>query len=67
MKNRVLYKDTLLYRGVSLVYIDRSFDAVYWINRHGLSFVETIETDDTKQRFNIYRNEKRNLATAIPA
>ena len=42
MKTRILCKETLLYRGASLVHIDKAKDALYWCKRHGMTFVETI-------------------------
>ena len=62
---RILYKDTLLYRGVSLINIDRSFDALYWCGRHGMEKVETIVLQ-SGETMDIYRNDKRSLACAIP-
>jgi hypothetical protein len=66
MRTRILYKETLLYRGASLVHIDKAKDALYWCKRHGMTFVETIAADDTGDKFDIYTNQERGLACAIP-
>lgn len=64
--NRILYKDTFLYRGVSLVNIDRSYDSMYWINRHGLVKIDTVMDFNSGAWFDIYENRQLGLATAIP-
>ena len=67
MKNRILYRDTLLYRGTLLIHIDRARDALYWCRRHNMTFTETITTDDTGETFDVYENQAENLSCAIPA
>lgn len=62
---RILYGDTLLYRGVSLIHIDRTFDARHWAARKGLVLVDTVTAGG--ETLEIYINEKRNLACAIPS
>lgn len=64
--NRILYKDTFLYRGVTLIHIDRSYDALYWINRHGLTKIDTVADFNSGALFDIYENKERGLGTAIP-
>lgn len=67
MKNRRLYGDTILYRGVLLIRIDYTHDALYWCNRHGMAFCETITLSDTGEKFDIWENKARGLSCAIPA
>lgn len=61
---RILYKDTLLYRGVLLISVDRTYDAIYWCNRHGLTYKETVETEKDG-KFDIWSDEKGH-SCAIP-
>ncbi len=63
---RILYKNTLLYKGVSLINIDRSPSSHYWIERQGMTKADNI-TLESGEKFDIYRNDARGLACAIPA
>ena len=62
---RILYGNTLLYKGVNLINVDRSRDALYWCCRHGMEKVDSIVLE-SGEKLDIYRNDKRGLACAIP-
>ena len=62
-KERIIGKDTLLYKGVLCVYIDRAHDAIYWAARHGMTITDTV-TAENGERFDIYTG--RGLGCAIP-
>lgn len=66
MKSRVLYKDTLLYKESTLIWIDRTADWKYWVDRHGLSRVDTVETEKDGT-FDIYQSADGQRGCAIPA
>jgi len=64
-ESRILYKNTLLYCGVTLVNIDRSFDALYWCNRKKMQKTDTVKLQ-SGEMMDIYRNDARQLICAIP-
>ena len=64
--NRILYKDTFLYKGVELIHIDRARDAMYWINRHGMTKTDTVMDYKSGAWFDVYRNDARGLACCVP-
>lgn len=66
MKNRIFSKETLLYKGVLLIHIDRSYNAIYWVKRQNMTFCERIKTENTGEMFDIWENRARGLACAIP-
>lgn len=63
---RILYKGTLLYKGVSLIHIDETNDAPYWIARQGLEKTDRVMDFNSGAWFDIYENKQRGLACAIP-
>ena len=63
---RILYGNTLLYKGVNLINVDRSYDALYWCCRHGMEKTDSIVLE-SGEKLDIYRNDRRGLACAIPA
>ena len=62
---RILYGNTLLYKGVNLINIDRSYDALYWCCRHCMEKTDSVILK-SGEKLDIYRNDKRGLACAIP-
>lgn len=62
---RILYGNTLLYKGVNLINVDRSCDALYWCGRHCMEKTDSIILE-SGEKLDIYRNDKRGLACAIP-
>ena len=64
--NRVLYKDTFLYKGVQLIYIDRDRNAMYWINRQGMKKADTVMDYNSGDMYDVYRNDARGLACCVP-
>ena len=64
-ESRILYKNTLLYCGVTLVNIDRSYDALYWCNRHDMQKTDTVKLQ-SGETMDIYRNDARQEICAIP-
>lgn len=67
MKNiRKFNADHIFYHGW-IIHIDRTRDIIDWATRKGLAFIETIETSDSREKFNVYMNSNNTLAVAIPA
>lgn len=68
-KSQIGYYDSLwIYRNGGLsetITIDKSWDALQWSASHGLLFVKNVVADNGKS-YDIYRNDKRGLACAIP-
>ena len=58
-----LYRNGTMFMGVT---IDRTRSAKEWAERFGMKKCESI-TADTGEKFDIYRNDERGLANAIPA
>ena len=68
-KSEIGFYDSLwIYRNGSLsesITIDKSWDALQWVDSHSLLFVKNVIADNGKS-YNIYRNKKRCLACAVP-
>ena len=64
---RILYGNTLLYKGVTLINIDRTCNALYWAcERQGMTKSDSV-TLETGEKLDIYENRQRGLACAVPA
>lgn len=67
MKNtRKINSDHIIYHGW-IIHIDETRDIMDWIIRKGLNFIETTETSNGNEKFNVYMNNNSTLAVAIPA
>lgn len=64
MNTRILYRDTMLYKGVTLINIDRTCDALYWCNRQGMTKTDCVNVSGVN--YDIYFNTARGLACAVP-
>ena len=68
-KNQITFSDQLWIRrgGVlSIISIDRTYDALYWMNRHEMTRRYSI-TAENGEIFDIYQNDQYDRICAVPA